>query len=82
LQNFITNKISSRSIAYFFNEYDYSPIEHVVINRRFLYNSFNNLLCCLRRSSSYCFVKSCYTEKEELSPIKLKDFKYAPLKLD
>jgi hypothetical protein len=71
-----------------FSEYDRSHIENLVINTRFPFESFNNLLSCLprlRHLSIDCLVNSCYMgieEEEEERPVESKYLKSVLLKLD
>jgi len=71
-----------------FSQYDHSPIEYLVLNTRFPFESFDDLLSCLpkiRHLSINCLVNSRYMEmnmEEELPPIVLKRLKSVSLKLD
>ncbi|CAF4723425.1 unnamed protein product [Rotaria sp. Silwood1] len=71
-----------------FTECDYSPIQSLIINGRFPFDSFGNLLCCLpklQHLSIDCLVQDrYYTEEEEekLSLIQLKCLKYVSLRID
>ncbi|CAF3142021.1 unnamed protein product [Rotaria sp. Silwood2] len=73
-----------------FTEYDYSPIQSLIINGRFPFDSFSHLLCCLPKLqyiSIDCLIQDhYYTEEEEeeekLSFIQLKYLKYVSLRID
>ena len=73
-------------LSIYFTEYDYSPIEYLVINSRFSIETFDNLLFCLpklRHLSINCLVKSHFEYIEtKLDPVVLKDLKYVSLNLD
>jgi hypothetical protein len=72
----------------YFSKYDRSPIEYLVINTRFPFESFADLLSCLprlRHLSINCLVNSGYMETDmdkEVRPIVLKRLKSVSLKLD
>ncbi|CAF1573541.1 unnamed protein product [Rotaria sp. Silwood1] len=73
-----------------FTQYDYSPIQWLIINGRFPFDAFNKLLCCLpklQHLSIDCLVQSRYyaeeeAEEENLSLIQLKYLKYVSLRID
>ncbi|CAF1489037.1 unnamed protein product [Rotaria sordida] len=70
----------------YFTNYASSPIEYLIINGRFQFSSFHNLLSCLpklQHLSINSLVDDYYYQKnKKLSPIQLKYLKYVSLKLD
>ncbi|CAF1618845.1 unnamed protein product [Rotaria sordida] len=67
-------------------EDDYSPMQSLIINGRFPFDSFGHLLYCLpklQHLSIDCLVQQRFdTEEEELSLIQLKYLKYVSLHID
>ncbi|CAF4178641.1 unnamed protein product, partial [Rotaria sordida] len=68
-----------------FTNYDSSPIEYLIINGRFSFSAFHNLLCCLPKlqhlSINYLYKHDGYQERNKLSSIQLKYLKHVSLKL-
>ncbi|CAF1261998.1 unnamed protein product [Rotaria sordida] len=67
-----------------FDKYQYSPIEHFIINSRIRFDSLHILLICLpqlRRLSINCLVKCAYTNVESNTNF-LEHLKYVSLKVD
>ncbi|CAF1522426.1 unnamed protein product, partial [Rotaria sordida] len=69
-----------------FTYYDSSPIECLIINGRFPFSAFHNLLCCLpklQHLSINCLCKhDGYQERNKLSSIQLQYLKHVSLKFD
>ncbi|CAF3725719.1 unnamed protein product [Rotaria socialis] len=81
----IQTKVSETMFPAYLSEYDESPIEYLIIDGRFPFESLNNLLSCLprlRHLSISTLVKSGFEERRELPSTKLKYLKYISLNLD
>ncbi|CAF4282117.1 unnamed protein product, partial [Rotaria sordida] len=77
-------KDEQRLLPIIFHKYQYSPIEHFVINSRIRFDSFNNLLFCLPqlcRLSIDGLVKCTFTNINSNTNF-LEHLKYVSLKLD
>ncbi|CAF3433262.1 unnamed protein product [Rotaria socialis] len=78
-------KIDEDPLPNYFNECDYSSVEHLIIDARFPYGSLNSLLYCfpkLHRLSIDCLVYSRYEDNESCPIRLLKSLKHVSLKLD
>ncbi len=77
-------KVYEDPLPCYFSKYDYSPVEHLIIDARFPHDSLNNLLYCfpkLCRLSINYLVHSRYEDSESCPIRLLKDLKYVSLKL-
>ncbi|CAF2074538.1 unnamed protein product [Rotaria magnacalcarata] len=78
-------KIDDDPLPNYFNDCDYSSVEHLIIDARFSYGSLNSLLYCfpkLRRLSIDCLVYSRYEDNESCPIRLLKSLKHVSLKLN
>jgi len=67
----------------FFNEFTSSPLEHLEINGKFLFENFDHLLICLpklRHLSINCLIQSILSRRN-LSPVLMQDLESISLKL-
>ncbi|CAF2233828.1 unnamed protein product [Rotaria magnacalcarata] len=79
-------RLGDEPVQLYFTHRDSSPIECLIINGRFPFNGFQNLLWRLPKLqylSINCLVQSYYNlEQEKLTHIELKYLKYVSLKFD
>ncbi|CAF1365880.1 unnamed protein product [Rotaria sordida] len=70
----------------YLTQLDSSPIECLIVNGRFPFNAFHNLLCCVSKLQHLTINSLCFSfhfvEQEKLSYIDLKYLKHVSIKLD